>query len=188
VKLIQDCVVSSVTRLSAVFLLFPINSSLNEEDLQVLNVMKGLFGEVFKKNTFLVFTHSDFHQLSTLTERVNEFLSSEISAPFLEFCQGGIHFSGVINGELASELGPVYVQKVQHKVICLRQNLLESIMATEDIKIEFSQKENIKGTTSPSISIDEGSHKDSPSETPHKKDKEVKKKEETKEKESKTKK
>lgn len=53
-----------------------------------------ILGEGFKRNTMLVFSRSEQHQLSTLTDRLKEFLASEISLPFLDFCQGGIHFSG----------------------------------------------------------------------------------------------
>lgn len=57
--------------------------------------MANILGEAFKRNTMLVFTHAEQHQLSTLTERLKEFLASEISLPFLDFCQGGVHFSGL---------------------------------------------------------------------------------------------
>jgi len=138
IKIIQDCVLDKVTFLSAIFLAVPIGV-LNEEDIQVLNTMKTLLvvGDSFKKNTMLVFTHAEKHQLSTLTERVKEFLGSEISQPFLDFCQGGIHFSGALNGELCHELGDDYEEVVRNKVTCLRQNLLEAIMNSTDVKVEF---------------------------------------------------
>jgi len=59
----------------------------------------------------------------------------------LDFCRGGIHFSGAVNGELVSELGPSYEKIVKNKTTCLRQNLLEAIMATEDVRIDFLGKE-----------------------------------------------
>jgi len=148
-KIIQDCVNDKVTHVSSVFLLVPIGI-INEEDIQVLNTMKTLLGEGFKRNTMLVFTHAEQHQLSTLTERLKEFLSSEISLPFLEFCQGGVHFSGALNGELCQELGPDYENKVKSKVTCLRQNLLESIMNSTDVKVDFN------ATSTP---VAEGEHK-----------------------------
>jgi hypothetical protein len=56
-----------------------------------------LSGESFKKHTFLVFTNAEKHQLSTLGDRVKEFVSSEISLPFLDFCQGGVLFTGAFS-------------------------------------------------------------------------------------------
>jgi GTPase SAR1 family protein len=148
-KIIQDCVNDKVTHLSAVFLLVPIGI-INEEDIQVLNTMKTLLGDAFKRNTMLVFTHAEQHQLTTLTDRLKEFLSSEISLPFLEFCQGGVHFSGALNGELCQELGHDYENKVKTKVICLRQNILESIVNSSDVKVDFNTS---------STPVAEGDHK-----------------------------
>jgi len=137
IKAIQECITASVTHISAVFFMLPIKC-INEEDLQTLSIMKGLLGEGFKKNTFLIFTHADAHQLSTLSERLNEFLSSEISLPFLDFCRGGIHFTGAVNGELAAELGASYEKSACSKISCLRQNLCEAIMEAEDVKVDFN--------------------------------------------------
>jgi len=128
-----------VTHISAIFLLVPIGI-INEEDIQVLNIMKNLLGDGFRKNTMLVFTHAEQHQLATLTDRIKEFLSSEISLPFLDFCQGGIHFSGALSGELVAEHGQEYEAKVKHKVLCLRQNLFETIMAQNNVKVNFAEK------------------------------------------------
>jgi len=144
IKSIQECITQSVTFLSAVFFLLPINNAINEEDLQALSVMKGLLGDGFKKNTFLIFTHADCHQINTLAERVNEFLTSEISLPFLDFCRDGIHFSGAVNGELVAELGDSYEKIAKHKTTCLRQNLLEAIMGTENVKVDFTVKSESK--------------------------------------------
>jgi len=52
IKAIQECIHSSVTFISAVFLLLPINFALNEEDLQALNIMRTLLGDSFKKTHF----------------------------------------------------------------------------------------------------------------------------------------
>jgi len=70
-----------------------------------------------------------------LGDRLNEFLESEISAPFLDFCQGGIFFTGAISGESVIEYGEIYATKVKRKVVCLRQCLIDAIISTENIQI-----------------------------------------------------
>jgi len=64
----------------------------------------------------------------------------------LDFCRGGIHFSGAVNGELASELGDSYEKIVRHKTTCLRQNLLEAIIATENVRVDFTVKGDLSKT------------------------------------------
>jgi GTPase SAR1 family protein len=138
IKLIQDTVTNSVTHLSCVLFLVPIGV-ISEEDLQLLNVVKQLLGEGFKKNTVLVFTRAENFPLATLADRLKEFLASEISAPFLDVCQAGVYFSGTVTGELVNELGKDYENKVSQKVTCLRQALLDAVLQLSDVKVDFSQ-------------------------------------------------
>jgi len=137
VKIIQDIVTHSITHLSAIILTIPIDHVINEEDINVLSIFKGILGDSLKKNTLLVFTKCEQHQFETLAERLNEFLSSEVSLPFLDLCQGGIRFSGAISGEMAKELGTGYETKIISKVVRLRQNILETIVALEDVNIDI---------------------------------------------------
>jgi len=134
-SLIEDCLRENLTKISSIFILVPATSVLNEEDLEMLRLVKEFLGESFTKNTFLVFTKSDMFKLETLKVKISEFLDSAISQPFIEFCQGGIFFSGAVSGELAGEYGEAYEQKTKEKVCCLRQYLIDGIVGTEDRKL-----------------------------------------------------
>jgi len=92
-------------------------------------------GEDFKKNTILLFTKGDTFQLETLQSKVASFLASPISAPFVDFCQGGIYFTGAVAGEMVAEYGEVYEKKAKHKVTCLRQYLIDAIVACDDVHL-----------------------------------------------------
>jgi len=151
-KSILDCVTYSVTSLSAVLFVLPLNLVINEEDIMALTVLKSMLGDAFRKNTYLVLSHADCHQLTTLNERITEFLSSELSLPFLDFCRGGVHFTGATDGELSVELGKNYENIAKSKVTCLRQNLLEAIISKEDIKLDFGMREEDKKKSSSSSS------------------------------------
>jgi len=73
--------------------------------------------------------------LETLQSKVASFLASPISAPFVDFCQGGIYFTGAVAGEMVAEYGEVYEKKAKHKVICLRQYLIDAIVACDDVHL-----------------------------------------------------
>jgi hypothetical protein len=160
--LIEENLRENLTKISAIFILIPAASTLNEEDLEMLKLVKEFLGESFTKNTFLVFTKSDMFKLETLKIKITEFLESAISQPFVEFCQGGIYFSGMshltpvasdlvlffcpdflnsnrisgaVCGELAGEYGETYVEKTQEKVFSLRQYLVDAVVATQDKKL-----------------------------------------------------
>jgi len=134
---VQDFLSASVTHLSAVFFVLPLGT-LTEEDVQILSTMRSLLGDEFKKHTYLVFSHAEQHQLATLIARAKEFVSSEVSLPFLDFCQGGILFSGAINGELCSELGQEFQKLTLKKVTSLRHSLLEAAMGQLDRRLDFT--------------------------------------------------
>jgi len=95
-------------------------------------------GDDFKKNTILLFTKGDTFQLETLQTKVASFLASPISAPFVDFCQGGIYFTGAVAGEMVAEYGEVYEKKAKHKVTCLRQYLIDAIVACDDVHLPAS--------------------------------------------------
>jgi len=134
-KIVESCLRNHVTSISAVFILFPITSVLNEEDLETLTVISAFLGDDFKKNTILLFTKGDTFQLETLQSKVASFLASPISAPFVDFCQGGIYFTGAVAGEMVAEYGEVYEKKAKHKVTCLRQYLIDAIVACDDVHL-----------------------------------------------------
>jgi len=92
-------------------------------------------GDDFKKNTILLFTKGDTFQLETLQTKVASFLASPISAPFVDFCQGGIYFTGAVAGEMVAEFGEVYAKKARHKVTCLRQYLIDAIVSCNDVPL-----------------------------------------------------
>lgn len=139
-KLIQECVQATVTNISAVFILIPLNEVMHEEDMSTIQIAKDLLGDIYKKNTFLIFTKADMYQVESLHHRITEFLECDVSSPFLDFCRGGIYFSGTINGELVAELGEAYENKIKSKVVSLRQCLIETIVATDDVKVDFHSK------------------------------------------------
>jgi len=107
----------------------------NEEDLETLSVVASFLGDDYKKNTILLFTKGDTFQLETLQAKVASFLASPISAPFVEFCQGGIYFTGAVAGEMVAEFGEVYAKKARHKVTCLRQYLIDAIVSCNDVPL-----------------------------------------------------
>jgi len=135
-SVIQNRIVETVTTLSAVFIMTPLTSVLNQEDLKTLTEIQEFLGEHAKKITFLVFTKADTVQLETLGSRLDEFLKSELSLQFLEFCQGGIYFTGALSGESVEEYGDVYVSKVKRKVITLRQCLISALVSTVDLPLQ----------------------------------------------------
>jgi len=94
---ITDCIRGSITNISAVFIVFPFTSVLNQEDLHTLNAVQEFLGtsDVVKSKVFLIFSKVDSFQLENLSDRLNEFLESDISKAFLEFCRGGIYFTEV---------------------------------------------------------------------------------------------
>jgi len=102
-----------------------------------LNAVQEFLGtsDVVKSKVFLIFSKVDSFQLENLSDRLNEFLESDISKAFLEFCRGGIYFTGAINGESVLEYGEIYATKVKRKVVCLRQCLIDAIVASEPIPI-----------------------------------------------------
>jgi hypothetical protein len=67
-----------------------------EPDLGYLASLKKLIGERLRRNTFLVFTHADEYRIDTLHEILKSFLESEIAAPYLDLCRGGIKLSGML--------------------------------------------------------------------------------------------
>jgi len=144
-KLVEECLRENVTTIAAIFLLYPVTSVLNEEDLETLSAISSFLGDSFRKNTMLLFTQADTYQLETLKSRVTEFLSSPISAPFVEFCQGGIYFAGSIAGEMVAEYGDVYQQKAKVKVGCLRQHLIDAIVSCPNVALPASFWGSSKG-------------------------------------------
>jgi len=86
----------------------------------------------------MLFTKADTFQLETLQSRVSEFLGSQISHPFVDFCQGGIYFTGAAAGEMVAEYGQVYEKKAKHKVACLRQYLIDAIVGFDDVPLPTS--------------------------------------------------
>jgi len=134
---IMAVVKDSVTSLSAVFLVFPFTSVFNQEDLQTLNCIQEFLGstDVVKSKVYLIFSKADSFQLENLCDRLNEFLESEISKAFMEFCRGGIYFTGAISGESVLEYGEIYATKVKRKVVCLRQCLIDAIAASEPVPL-----------------------------------------------------
>jgi len=134
-KLVESALRAHVTSISAIFLLFPVTNVFNEEALETLSVVSAFLGESFNKNSVLLFTKADTFQLETLQSRVSEFLSSKVSHPFVEFCQGGIYFTGAAAGEMVAEYGEVYDRKAKHKVACLRQYLIDAIVGFDDVPL-----------------------------------------------------
>jgi len=134
---ITNCIRGSVTSLSAVFIVFPFTSVLNQEDLQALKSIQEFLGDsdIVKSKVFLLFSRADSFQLENLGDRLNEFLESDISKEFLDFCRGGIYFTGAISGESVLEYGEMYATKVKRKVVCLRQCLIDAILSSEPIPI-----------------------------------------------------
>jgi len=134
---ITDCIKGSITSISCVFIVVPFTSVLNQEDLQALNAIKEFLGtsETVRSKVFLVFSKADAFQLENLSDRLNEFLESEISKLYLEFCLGGIYFTGAISGESVLEYGEMYASKVKRKVVCLRQCLIEAVLASDPVPI-----------------------------------------------------
>jgi len=134
---ITDCIKGSITTISAVFIVVPFTSVLNQEDLQALNTIQDFLGnsDSVKSKVFLIFSKADAFQLENLGDRLNEFLESDISKAFLDFCRGGIFFTGAISGESVLEYGEVYATKVKRKVVCLRQCLIDAILSSEPISI-----------------------------------------------------
>jgi len=92
-------------------------------------------GDGFKKNTILLFTKADTFQLDSLQGKVAEFLESGNAVPYVNFCQGGIYFTGAVAGELASEYGEMYETKTKHKVSCLRQHIIDAIVGCPDVPL-----------------------------------------------------
>jgi len=134
---ITDCIRGSVTCISCVFIVVPFTSVLNQEDLQALNAIQEFLGttEMVKSKVFLVFSKADAFQLENLSDRLNEFLESDISKTYLDFCRGGIYFTGAISGESVLEYGEMYASKVKRKVVCLRQCLIDAILASDPVPI-----------------------------------------------------
>jgi len=132
---IEECIRENATRLSAIFILIPVTAVLIEEDLELLRLVKQFLGDSFRKNTFLIFSKADMFKIENLQAKISEFLQSSISQPFLEYCQGGMFFSGATSGELVSEYGETYEQRTREKVTLLRQYLIDTIMSTEDKKL-----------------------------------------------------
>jgi len=137
-KLMESCLREKVTTISAVFLVIPVSHVFTEEDLETLNQVSAFLGDGFKKNTMIVFSQADTYQLEALQGRISEFLSSPVSIPFVNFCQGGIFFTGAVSGESASEYGEAYETKAKKKVICLRQHLIDAVIACTDVPLPAS--------------------------------------------------
>jgi len=134
---ITDCIRGSITSISCVFIVVPFTSVLNQEDLQALIAIQEFLGtsEIVKSKVYLIFSKSDAFQLENLGDRLNEFLESDISKTYLEFCRGGIYFTGAISGESVLEYGEMYASKVKRKVVCLRQCLIDAILTSEPVPI-----------------------------------------------------
>jgi len=134
-ELMESCLREKVTTISAVFLVIPVSHVFTEEDLETLNQVSSFLGDGFKKNTMIVFSQADTYQLDALQGRISEFLSSPVSLPFINFCQGGIYFTGAVSGESVSEYGEAYETKAKKKVICLRQHLIDAVIACSDVHL-----------------------------------------------------
>jgi len=134
---ITECIRDSITSISCIFIVVPFTSVLNQEDLMALNAIQEFLGtsDTVRSKVFLVFSKADAFQLENLGDRLNEFLESEISKLYLEFCRGGIYFTGAISGESVLEYGEIYASKVKRKVVCLRQCLINAILASEPVPI-----------------------------------------------------
>jgi len=134
---ITECIRGAITSISCVFIVVPFTSVLNQEDLMAITAIQEFLGttEIVKSKVYLIFSKSDAFQLENLGDRLNEFLESDISRSYLEFCRGGIFFTGAISGESVLEYGEMYASKVKRKVVCLRQCLIESILASEPVPI-----------------------------------------------------
>jgi len=134
---ITECIRDSITSISCIFIVVPFTSVLNQEDLMALNAIQEFLGtsDTVRSKVFLVFSKADAFQLENLGDRLNEFLESEISKLYLEFCRGGIYFTGAISGESVLEYGEMYASKVKRKVVCLRQCLINAILASEPVPI-----------------------------------------------------
>jgi len=151
-ELIATALQLSVTKVSAILIVYRLNVRLKDEDIKLIELLSKWISPQMRKNCFLTFTYCENFKPPELAKKVKSFLEADSLSIFRGICQGGVFFVGALDRSGIDSFGEdLYMGTILPNVSIYRDDIITRLMNCSDISISDTLAKKAAASLMPEI-------------------------------------